>query len=130
MPNFKYYYRLPLTYEKDYSSKVFTADSNMAFDFAVPGLHESDESIFLSPEDRVKMVQILNGQLKASVGGDIVYDPTLQTVMLNGKMIIDVRGWGMLTGGGGYGLEPLTASKIMDDFGNWIADTLSGKIKN
>lgn len=38
-----------------------------------------------------------------------------------------VRGWGYLIGTGGLNLSAEEATKIQDDFGNWIVETLSKK---
>jgi hypothetical protein len=39
--------------------------------------------------------------------------------------VIMVRGWGALTGSGGYGLNPTDAAKIQDDFIQWVVDTIT-----
>ena len=42
------------------------------------------------------------------------------------KMIMQIRGWGALTGtGGGLGLDGDTAAKIQDDFCDWIISKIS-----
>lgn len=39
--------------------------------------------------------------------------------------MIMVRGWGALTGSGGYGFNPTVAAKIQDNFIQWVVDTIT-----
>ena len=39
-----------------------------------------------------------------------------------------IRGWGMLTGVGGYNLDPDFAANVQDDFMNYCIDRLNGNV--
>lgn len=43
----------------------------------------------------------------------------------NGKFAFSIRGWGKLTGIGGYHLPACDAGRIQDEFAKWILDTLN-----
>ncbi len=48
-------------------------------------------------------------------------------ILKNGELYITIRGWGNLTGIGGYNLSEEQASKIQDDFRDWIIYKISKK---
>jgi hypothetical protein len=59
-------------------------------------------------------------------GIDLSIGKTDETLILNnGKEFITIRGWGNLTGIGGYNFDAEKASKIQDDFRDWIIYKLS-----
>ncbi len=41
-------------------------------------------------------------------------------ILNNGNLLITIRGWGNLTGTGAYNFDAEKASKIQDDFRDWI----------
>jgi len=58
------------------------------------------------------------------------YKHTLGSIWLCGQKIgdvpvIDVRGWGWLTGAGALNIPADKAAQIQDQFGDWIAETLT-----
>ena len=44
---------------------------------------------------------------------------------INNVPILLIRGWGMLTGVGGYNLDPNVAAQIQDDFAEFILKQLN-----
>lgn len=50
-------------------------------------------------------------------------------ILMNGEPCICIRGWGELTGIGGYGLSREEAAKIQDDFKEFLIDKLNGTSK-
>lgn len=107
MEDFKNYYKFPLHY--DGYCYIFTADYHPAF------------NCFATNKDAQTIVDILNGTLQKKCNA----------VYKDGYIFIDdmkrllIRGWGMLTGVGGYKLDSKTATEIQDKFGKWCADELS-----
>ena len=50
-------------------------------------------------------------------------------ILMNGEPCIYIRGWGELTGIGGYGLSREEAAKIQDDFKEFLINKLNGTTK-
>lgn len=126
---FKDIYRGPFENTDGYS-KVFTADGNMAFDF-IPSYSKNEDELILSEDYRDIILSIINGQSPNLLAGDFKYENTYIWIRLDRwYKIILIRGWGHLTGTGGLHLPEKEATKIQDNFGNWIAETLNKKLNN
>lgn len=119
---FKDYYKFPLKLQY---SKVFTDDYQMAFDFVQQFLVK--DCFTISDEDKQIIVEILNGTINNKLQDiNLLYKDG--TIFCEEKEFIWIRGWGYLTGtGGGLGLLPELASKIQDEFGEFIVNKLNGK---
>lgn len=78
-------------------------------------------------ELRQKTLFSLNAlDLEPIKGINLTIGKTDDTLILNnGKEFITIRGWGNLTGIGGYNFDAEKATKIQDDFRNWIIYKLS-----
>ena len=116
---FSKYYKFPLKMHNSMSCKVFTDDNNMAFDWKLPHSEVYDgvkqrlldringydytpwavKKVFYVSENGYIMCKLIAGD---NVGKEI--------------KVLQVRGWGMLTGVGGYHLSAEEASKIQDEF--------------
>ena len=107
-------------------SKVFTKDSNSAFDFAMKLLFPLAVNINDDTKDLV--VAKLNGTntIQFTIPG-LEYDPTSGLIYQDGLEFILIRGWGYLTGSSSYacGLEPEKAKEIQDNFAKFIIEKLS-----
>ena len=108
MGEFRKYYKFPLKY--DGHSYIWTNNGKMAFNSLV------------SDEDTQKIVNILNGILdkKCNAQCNDGY------IVIDGRKCLLVRGWGMLTGIGGYHLERNKAAEIQDEFVHWCVNRLNG----
>lgn len=75
-------------------------------------------------EHMIRIVKIINGDPSAKKynKGDIISQDS--KLCICGSMIF-VRGWGMLTGIGGYHLPREEAAKIQDEFINWLIDKIT-----
>ena len=121
--NFKIAYAFPLTRT---FNKVFTANSDMAFDFMSPfmaGMVDG-EILCLSDENKDGILSLINEDKEGHIEGYIEYDRKSGTIKLNGDVIILIRGWGYLTGIGGLNLEPEIASAIQAAFAEHIVNKL------
>lgn len=49
-------------------------------------------------------------------------------IYINGEPCIEIRGWGCLTGVGGYNLSNEDACKIQNDFADFLVNKLNGDI--
>lgn len=125
---FSKYYKFPLKMHNSMSCKVFTDDNNMAFDWKLPYSEVYDgvkqrlldringydytpwavKKVFYVSENGYIMCKLIAGD---NVGKEI--------------KVLQVRGWGMLTGVGGYNLDPIVASQIQDDFTKFILKQLN-----
>lgn len=110
MEEFRKYYKFPLMY--DGYSYIWTNNRVMAF------------YSFVSNEDTMKLVSILNGESSQKCNAQ--YKDGY--IVIDGHKCLLVRGWGMLTGIGGYHLERNKAAEIQDGFANWCVNRLNGVI--
>ena len=117
--DFSKYYKFPLKMWEGTTGKVFTDDNNMAFDWLLPYGEEYNgiKQRFL---DRINGYDYTPWGTKKTFykndNGHIVCK--IEEGENAGKEIkvLLVRGWGMLTGVGGYHLPVEEASKIQDEF--------------
>lgn len=126
--DFKSYYKFPLKMWEGTTGKVFTDDNNMAFDWLLPYGKQFD-FIKKSLLDRINGYDYTPWKIKKTFykndNGHIVCK--LEEGENAGKetKILLVRGWGMLTGVGGYHLPVEEASKIQDEFTAYILRCLN-----
>lgn len=112
---------LPITY--DYGL-VFGPEHIRAFDFAMPFLHK--DGAFLTEAQQLKFIECLNGKCSIKTPIDRK-DLEVKGVelYLKDKIFLTIRGWGRLTGVGGMNLDSEIASKLQDDFMNYIIEQLT-----
>lgn len=117
--DFSKYYKFPLKMWEGTTGKVFTDDNKMAFDWLLP-YGKQFNFIKESLLDRINGHDYTPWRVKKTFykndNGHIVCK--LEEGENAGKeiKILLVRGWGMLTGVGGYHLPVEEASKIQDEF--------------
>jgi hypothetical protein len=120
------FYNRPFVCE--FNTRVYDAKYNFAFQFE----HRFDNKgkyIESEIELQKEVIFSLNAldnepidELKLSI------DTNDETMILNdGLPFILIRGWGNLTGIGGYNFDLEKASKIQDDFRDWIIYKLTKK---
>lgn len=123
MENFKNYFKFPLKMWEDFDIKVFTNDNKMAFDWLIN----------LPREVKDKFVAKINGEtLVMKVKKEFWHENgVVFCKILEGEhkdavyKLFRIRGWGMLTGIGGYNLDTETAAKIQDDFTEYCVKMLN-----
>lgn len=126
--DFSKYYKFPLKMWEGTTGKVFTDDNNMAFDWLLP-YGKQYNGIKQRLLDRVNGYDYTPWGTKKTFykndNGHIVCK--IEEGENAGKEIkvLLVRGWGMLTGVGGYNLDPSVASQIQDDFTEFILKQLN-----
>jgi hypothetical protein len=121
------FYNRPF-HQAKYGTWVYDAKSNFVFQFESK-YDEKGEYIDGVKELQQEVIFSLNSldsepieQLKLSV------DTNDEIMILNdGLPFILIRGWGNLTGIGGYNFDSEKASKIQDDFRDWIIYKLTKK---
>lgn len=126
MEKFKNYFKFPLKMWEDFYIKVFTDDDKMAFDW-----------LCRIPDDiKFKMLDVINGNAPAMQKVPKLFRHEAGEIyckFLGGSnegqeiKILRIRGWGMLTGTGGYNLDSDEAAEIQDTFAEYIVDKLNGK---
>lgn len=124
MKTWKDIYELPFSYpehEDEYSiARVYDNKGQFTFEFRRT-----------SPDTRKKILSIINGEdsLKSNNLIKFEYNKCHQiiTTELNGKKIdvIQIRGWGYLTGIGGHYLKNREAINVQDTLGQYIVDRLN-----
>lgn len=107
-------------------NKVHTQDGGMAFDF-VKGMVpvNNDDSDDECPTQQL-FVDIINGVSNKTIAGDFDYGDG-GYILLNGKEIISIRGWGNLTSPNCLNLTAEAAARVQDKFADYIIKRLTGK---
>lgn len=111
-----------------YGTWVYDAKSNFVFQFEnkydsngnlIDGLKDLQEQVIFS----------LNSLYNEPIEGlKLSIDANDECMILNNDIpFIMIRGWGNLTGIGGYNFDLEKASKIQDDFRDWIIYKLTKK---
>lgn len=121
---FKEYYKFPLKMWEFMDIKVFTDDNKMAFDWLIN-----------IPRDiKQKIIDCINGvNIEPYKFKKLFYHKNDGVVYyrVEGKdqemKLFRVRGWGMLTGIGGYNLPVDKATEIQDAFTNYCVEMLNKK---
>lgn len=116
---FRRYFKFPLKYVN--SIMVNTSDNVRAIDFLTSWRND----------DKVKnyIVRTLNGEI-LQIPEDLDFSDNYRYanchIYLDDKKIMRIRGWGHLTGTGygGLNLSTLDATKIQDEFGEFIVKCL------
>lgn len=101
-----YFYKLPF-YIEEYGNWVYDADDNFMFQ-----IESGPKSTIVERLNKVERVPN-----KASLTID-AEDPGM--ILNYGDPFILIRGWGNLTGTGGYNLPAEEAVKIQDNLRDWI----------
>ena len=121
MEEFKKYYKFPLKMWKDLYIKVFTQENNMAFDWLLP-YGEKYNSL------KERLLDKINGK---EVNIDKTFYHKEGYIYARGEAtaikVALIRGWGMLTGIGGYNLSADKAAEIQDAFANYCVEMLNKK---
>lgn len=124
-------FKLPLQFmSEDFTAKVLTNDFSMAFDFMtqfMKGIVNDKPIRMLTNVDRRNVLALINGEREGFLEGTVKFIKEEGVITLDGAVIILIRGWGHLTGGGGLNLPADEAARIQDEFGNFIANQLSKK---
>lgn len=122
---FRDYYSFPLKVDT-YGSKVWDSKGRNAFDFTMQFLHK-EPIANISVENRGKIVKIINGD-SIKIENDFNFTIDGGLIRLNGKPLLMIRGWGMLTGIGGFNLEREKACEIQDQFRDYVLDKLQNSL--
>lgn len=120
---FKEYYKFPLKMWEFMDIKVFTDDNKMAFDWTVNIPRDTKQKLI----DRINGINIEPYKTKKTFyqKDGIVYcriEDKDQEIKL-----FRIRGWGMLTGIGGYNLSTDKAAEIQNAFTNYCVEMLNKK---
>lgn len=123
MEEFKQYYMFPLKMWEHMDIKVFTDDNKMAFDWLVNIPRDTKQKLI----DRINGINIEPYKTKKTFyqKDGIVY---CQIENKNQEIkLFRIRGWGMLTGVGGYNLPVDKATEIQNAFTNYCVEMLNEK---
>lgn len=113
-----------LTFRDVYKFPLSPMDELTYFVYADRGLHHVFDFIIESEAGMKVILDILNDRSRAKMSGKLTYDKFSGCVYVNGKELLEIRGWEYLTGAGGLNLSAEEAAKIQDEFGNWICKKL------
>jgi hypothetical protein len=125
MADFKNYFKFPLKMWECMDIKVFTDDNKMAFDWMINATREVKQTL----------IDVINGTTLAKQANPKKFwhdSGIIWCRFLSGEnegkeiKICRIRGWGGLTGVGGYNLDSKTAAKIQDDFAEYCVKMLNG----
>ena len=106
---------------KDFYSKVFTQDNNTAFDWLLPYGEKYNDL-------KEKLLNKINGE-DVNIEKTFFYKEGY--IYARGEVtdikVALIRGWGMLTGVGGYKLPTDKAAEIQDTFAEYCVKMLNKK---
>ena len=130
MEEFKKYYKFPLKMWEHFTGKVFTQDNKMAFDWLIP-YGEKYNSIKQRHLDKINGLESIVPKEGVTYfykdGKIIAHVDNKDDGDINNVPILLIRGWGMLTGIGGYNLKSNKAAEIQDAFANYCVEMLNKK---
>lgn len=109
--SFKDLYKFPFRQDK-YGTWVYDDNSNFIFQFQ-----------FEDENTRKQVIDILNGDFIPKKKKNFVFKDGI--ISIDDKQFIMIRGWGNLTGIGGYNLDGEYAAKIQDTLGEYIIEKLN-----
>jgi hypothetical protein len=117
---FDKYFKLPLKCD-DYGVYVWTYDKRVAMDWMED----------IRDYDKARIVDQINQPVDYEWEYEALfeYDGNCH-ILYDTHPLLRVRGWGMLTGVGGYNLSPKDAARIEDDFAIFIVGQLNKFGKN
>lgn len=112
---FERYYKMPLIPD-GYGVYVWTHNHKMALDW----IADIDEF------DKERIVE----QVNYPIAAEWEYEKAFEydgngNILYNTHPLLRVRGWGMLTGVGGYNLSAKDAARIQDEFATFIVEQLN-----
>ena len=122
---FTNYFKFPLKMWENFDLKVFTSDDRMAFDWMINASRDIKQAL----------IDVINGTTPArqATRKKFWHDKgIIWCKFLSGSdegkeiKLCRIRGWGMLTGTGGYHLDEDTAAEIQDAFAEYCVDKLNG----
>ena len=130
MTEFKNYYKFPLKQEPVLKDTIMTADNEMAFQFIDEDTYkyanDKNNLLLLSPETQQEILHAINNNTKVQQ-----YFPDVniegEYIKSGNKTILWIRGWGNLTGIGGYALRVENAKSIQNQFALYIVNCLIKK---
>lgn len=123
-------YVLPLRPLFNSYSKIVTSQTRMAFDFIGDYFVISDvDCKTLSTHDKEKIVKVLNDELnekgeKILIKSNLTLTHERNLLKVNGLVFAVIRGWGYLTGVGGFNVSSEEAQRIQNDFAEFIVKKL------
>lgn len=109
MNSWEQYYTLP--FSNDENCEIYVRDK---FNRVVFNKLERNPELF----DQI--IKKLNGESNQSF--DVELDGCY--IKLDNRRVMLIRGWGRLTGSGGFGLSSQDACSTQDEFGEWIIEQL------
>lgn len=128
MEEFKKYYKFPLKMWEHFTGKVFTQDNLMAFDWLIPygEKYNSIKQRYLDKINGLKSNISKEGVIYFHKEGKIIaHVDNRDDSDINDVPILLIRGWGMLTGVGGYNLKSDKAAEIQDAFAEYCVEMLN-----
>ena len=114
------YFKLPLKLWDACDIKVFDADDNMAFDFAI-NFDKDKPTVKITESDKKKIINLINGEELPTKQQPLSYKDG--TIYYNDIEFIWIRSWGRLTGL--LGLSAEKARQAQDEFAEYIINKLT-----
>lgn len=120
------FYKRPF-HKLDSCGWVYDANNNFVFQFESE-FDENGDYAKVCLELQEKIIQSLNSENQKVIPELKLLLRDAIEIKNHGKHFILIRGWGNLTGIGGYNFSVEKASKIQDDFAAWIIYKLTGEV--
>lgn len=118
---FEKYYKFPLVRD-DWGTYVWDSEHNMALMFTTD--KDDDNHFDKLQQDIVKAVN--TGFKEISLDGKVFTNPNFDDeIFMDGEYLMCIRGWGYLTGTGGYNLSNSKAADIQNSLIEFILEQLN-----
>lgn len=125
MEKFKEYFKFPLKMWEHMDIKVFTDDNKMAFDWLI-NIPRATKEKFIARINGILIDPYKVSKRFYHKNDGIVYCRIEEGVHAGQEVkLFRMRGWGMLTGIGGYNLDAETAAAVQDKFMNYCIEQLN-----
>lgn len=123
--NWRDYYKLPLRYDEEESFMIYSEDNRNIINWSTWFL--TDKPIHrLTTNEKSMLIESINTNTKISgllnSGDEVISDGN--ELLISNESVLVVRGWGMLTGAGGYNLTDEEAMEIQDGLIKYIAELI------
>lgn len=111
MKNWEQYYTLPFSIDENCGIYVRDKFNRVVFN-----------KLERNPELFDQIIKKLNGESNQSFKGNVELDGCY--IKIDNRRVMLIRGWGRLTGSGGFRLSSQDACVVQDEFGNWVVEQL------
>lgn len=111
---------------KNFYTRPFHEDHKWVYDVKDNFTFQFHKSVTREEVDAIMFrINALDKNTEEIKDYNLEYHPTTSSITNNDEPFIEIRGWGNLTGCGGYNFTAERAAKIQDDFAEYLIEKLN-----